>query len=897
MANTKNTIQNISLTGPLCLNKLKTDVTQFEGYNEKNTTVFGGELVPIHEKKTELGDKDDTYTIFNSKGEPFSIVFDSDWGVYLNIDGTRRSYISIPRMFDLSTPENTIWSQVESLNSSSNFAQMCLTSQGKLFFRYGDVNNPDIYQFTEMCDFNRHFSDVQRFTFIRNYSVSLNKSYLVAAFLYNNVGHYELYYAVIDYVNTASGPDIKHTVTNVVYLDSYYETPFITIVPVEDDDTKCFISAVPFSGKREISDNEYHVRMISVELTQDAAPQVTSSFKNYFFRQDARLTASEVSDEYGPSVSYISIDPKMQISDFTPKTVEVTPYGIYIVYQGVTNTKLIKLRYLDNRVDYTGHDGNYFIPGVKIGSIATDFKTYYLDGLLYCVSINNRLLCLPGDIDELSYSLGRQSITIKGSDGKCRTYIPLYGGNTNMDFQYFLDNVDKIIIDKRYIPIHEGLFDIETKKIIEAKLGYVDTAIPIADNRLISSITDDDFTTIIYATGYNVNYPISKIPFTSLLMNPRIMVDIPKFIIKRNWNYWASGVELFYSTGENVQSAVYQGDNIDYLGTVYPIDINGNIIYPITWNSGVIKGYSNNDLVKDGDTTYPLIYWNNNQKMYSFYLLSSMEGITGAFALQGQQYTLDDDNIYNIQFNNGVIQNVTTVCYKKNMQFLGTLPTSAVFYSKYNKTFYQFTGDNILNKMFEANDINEIKMVGQNPSTLSLWICTDTGVYVMSDTDMFKLDYDAEDIYFNDEKTIIVTDELIEDTHKWIEHDISLYDIGDEAEEKPVKLATKYYGLGSELKANLDCWYIRLHNADHKNGKLKLKVNTITNTSFETEEKTFDISKNMYDVNNQVYIRYQPKFQTAVAMQLELESDIAIYQISLGVNATDAVAQQSKFNF
>ena len=53
----------------------------------------------------------------------------------------------------------------------------------------------------------------------------------------------------------------------------------------------------------------------------------------------------------------------------------------------------------------------------------------------------------------------------------------------------------------------------------------------------------------------------------------------------------------------------------------------------------------------------------------------------------------------------------------------------------------------------------------------------------------------------------------------------------------------------------------------------------------------------MYDVNNQVYIRYQPKYQTAVAMQLELESDIAIYQISLGVNATDTVTQQSKFNF
>jgi hypothetical protein len=130
-----------------------------------------------------------------------------------------------------------------------------------------------------------------------------------------------------------------------------------------------------------------------------------------------------------------------------------------------------------------------------------------------------------------------------------------------------------------------------------------------------------------------------------------------------------------------------------------------------------------------------------------------------------------------------------------------------------------------------------------------------------------------------------------------VENDISLYDIGDDAVETPIKLHTKFYGIGAEQKVTYDCWYIRLHNKDHKAGKLKLKVNTVTNTSFETEEKTYDIEPSMYDGNDTIFIRYQPKYQSAVATQLELESDIAIYQISLGVNATDAVAQQSKFNF
>ena len=103
--------------------------------------------------------------------------------------------------------------------------------------------------------------------------------------------------------------------------------------------------------------------------------------------------------------------------------------------------------------------------------------------------------------------------------------------------------------------------------------------------------------------------------------------------------------------------------------------------------------------------------------------------------------------------------------------------------------------------------------------------------------------------------------------------------------------------MGSELKATFDCWYIRLHSETRENGKLKVKVNTITDTSFESEEKTFELQKSMYDDNDQIYIKYQPKYQSAVAIQLELESDVPIYQISLGVNQTDAITQQTKFNF
>ena len=90
MANAKNTIQNISLTGTLNLNTLKTDVKQFQGYNEKNSTVFGGELGPLWEMDIPVPPvyyddtnppigvplnwtKDMQYPLFNSKGDCFVI--------------------------------------------------------------------------------------------------------------------------------------------------------------------------------------------------------------------------------------------------------------------------------------------------------------------------------------------------------------------------------------------------------------------------------------------------------------------------------------------------------------------------------------------------------------------------------------------------------------------------------------------------------------------------------------------------------------------------------------------------------------------------------------------------------------------------------------------------------
>lgn len=891
MANAKNTIQNIPLTGELCLNTLKTDVKAFEGYNEKNSTVFGGELAPVWKKETSYLGK----PFFNSKGEVFRVY---DGQLY---DGDNRVSVDnvyCPSEINTDAPDDAKWYTYTELNGIwgiySVFCQLYL-KDGKLYGRLKTNRYEDFEEYQELYAFDGGIYQADCF----NANLSLTQREA------DNEGYYHcalMFYYNYSYNNSDNSAyvlcfyDIKvQPQHNIIVFDTSkvkkvgyasQHCKFINVInQTNSTPITSIASFVPALGKTTGAVENQRITQFTIEFDGSNEPTITKTNETFYYTKPYEV----------PTESWFqTIDiGSSQITNYSLETREFYPSSYYKVYKGsYSNSNNILLE--SNSLAYTGgssgsnykiltgHDGNYYIPGIK-GNHGNLSETY-LDGNLYTVSYSGYLLFEPGTVRFNEYSSNPNTISFRNKEGKWCTV-------------YYKDSVSaKLnIIDNRYVMLVKGqIYDIETHKMLYTNTGYVDTSIPGIQFDPQNDPPITETTGIIYASGYNVNYPISKVPFTSLLVNPKIMTDYPVsnkatklYSITTSW--LGPAIEPFFSIGDSVQSAEYQGTDQEYDGTLYPIDTNGNIIYPFIWDSQIINSYSNNDLIRMGDTAYPLIYWNNNQKMYAYYLLSSLEGIRGAFALQGQRYVFDDNNIYNATFTNGIVESMNAIAYIRNMQYLGTLPTSAVFYSKFNKTFYQFTGDAILSKMFEASDIDEIKMVGQNPSSLSLWISTDKGIYVMSDTDMFRLDNDVDSIFFEASKTILVLGETATD--------ISLYDIGNEATETPIKLQTKFYGLGGELKANYDCWYIRLHNKDRKSGKLKVKVNTITNNSYETEEKTFTIEPNQYDSNNTIFIRYQPKYQSAVATQLELESDIAIYQLSLGVNNTDTVAQQSKFNF
>lgn len=852
MANSKNTIQNIPLAAPLNMNMLKTEVKQFNGYNEKNSTVFGGTLSPLYDKKSSLFSAQDSYTVFNNNSVPFSIV--KEGGVihlYKNntrVPGIEGKYVT--KTEKLNVPGDTVVAV-----KCPDGGVMSVNKSGKVIKDGTEVASFDINGLVEAQIWIKELEESSYYLDADTYVAAMNSSSCQVMFFAKKID------------NSAEKSSIYNTGFDITSAD----TPLIT---GGERNTTFYFSFAKNSGRigggTSIKNVKYDITKHTF-LDNGTQSLVIEGLNRIGYYADTLII---------PSSDSTPID-IFETSQFVGREVSVNDTHHRFIEHGGNST-----------MGYTGVSGNY-IPS-PLGVYTSKASFYYQSGALISIGSYGQLIdeCLNYGRNMVSvWDLNDvYSITYKKNDNNWYTYTatPIYWISDDVD-----EYLSRMVFDKRYIFIKNDsgliIYDIDKEEVRpEKNIDWIMSTPPYT-----TSTGDGNTTGAVYGGGVNAGYKINGSPFVGYTPNPFVVKDFPQntpIILPDS----PSDVQFYCSRGPTVQSAKYIGKEPQYYGTLYPIDANGNVVLPVSINAEIIRGYSNNDMVKDGSSVYPLMYYNNNQKTYTYFLLSAIENIETVFSLQGQQYATDDNNIYAVSFNNGVVANVNPVCYKKNMEFKGTLPTQAVFWSKFNKTFYAFTSDRVLSKMFEASDINEIYYVGQNSASLSLWFCTDNGIYIISDTDMYKLDFISHYVSFKDKTALIVTDT---DTNKET-HAISLYlDKGEEGEMIPVKFQTAFYGLGSELKAVMDCWYIRLYDPDRIEGNLKVKVNTITDITRHTEEKSYSISPSDYDDNNMVYIKYQPKYQECVAMQLELESNIGIYSLSLGVNTMESVPQLSKFNF
>lgn len=877
MANNKNTIQNIPLEAPLCMNQLKTEVKQFQGYNEKNTTVYGGTLSPIYDKTTELFDKNSSYTIFNNKGVPYTLVKEgSSIKLY---EGTTKisssNYLSyVTNIEKLDVPDNAL-AAAKMLNGDVVHTMYEKTSSSYLFRVY--INNELFY--TNNVEYQMANIDV---IFSRIWKDPDNEDAFFVGYIskeYNVTNNVNLFGAFLVHLKKSNPNYESYIYTSVGAASNLRLEPILTGGKVNDTMKFAFMA-----NSGSFNSTGYFVRTTTFNNSSNLFREWDDTVGRKFYTENPtflRLVEKDVLSEN--SANQFAIRAVTKASD-TQYTMEFPEYKTGVEYSVPTADGKIGCPYTNlvsydiGRLRFVYKDSSL----ICIGNLSLPIEPFF-SFKKSCVYLEN------SDPGKSSFT---GNITYQKNDGKWYNY-----SSTKVETEDTLsvEELKSLVYMNRYVRLFENnsylpsFYDMEKQKIIRnLDLSWVDCWPPLFS-------TSGSEKGVVYGAGMNAGYMVSNAELVGYLPNPYVgTVEGGNLLWSVNKIFKNPEIQSYYTISNTAQSAEYQGDDPQYYDTVYPIDPNGNVILPISQNAELIKGYSNNDMVKEGSTVYPLMYWNNNQKTYSYFLLAGIENVTNVFSLQGQQYAVDDENIYVVAFNSGVVSQVQSVSYKKNLTFLGTLPTQAVFWSDFNKTFYAFTGDRILSKMFEASDINKIYFVGQNPSSLSLWICTDTGVYVLSDSDMFKLGYISKTVGFQPKNTMLLTEG--EENNEV--HAISLYlNEGEEGEMVPVKLQTAYYGLGNEMKAVMDCWYLRLFDENNTKGYVKAKVHTITDVTRHTEEKTFEVNPSDYDENHIVYLRFQPKYQECVSMQLELETNLGIYQISLGVNTTDSTAQVSKFNF
>lgn len=715
------------------------------------------------------------------------------------------------------------------------------------------------------------------------------------------------------------------TKSSVSQLKGNIYYPIITIGKKSYDEGPIYIFFISKSGRIGASEKVPSVQKLTYDLTSFSEATEVNYYYTEGYNIDNRFNSHyiKLTDEYSKDLLYDTrtdaVWSEVSVNSFGERTYELTPGSQRALFAGWgdadhddTNEKFESAPGYLFSTDangwgnwLSGHDGSGFINLPQgqndNGSV---FKVMYQNGLLmgiYNVFPIEEISSFDAS-KQPSVNIGMrrylESVTYKLNDGNWYVYVVDYSYGTRKEYPPVKDLVE--VIDNRYVVSQyyseKQVFDIETGKLINVGgLNEIQSlAIPVKmliHKRGFYETLKSQLTGAIVGAGYNVGYPSNPgNPFIGYIPNPTVFTCVPGADVVMLST--SSRLDRYMSVGTQVQSAEYIGKDTRLEGTYYPI-FSSNAMLPVSTASRIIGGYSNNDMVVEKVSTYPIVYNNVNTKIYGYFRMSFMNNVSDAFSLQGQSYVIDDENIYAVTYDSGVTNTSSPVCYKKNMKFLGTLPTQAVFWSDFNKTFYAFTGDRILSKMFEASDINKIYYTGQNPSSLSLWICTDKGIYVVSDHDMYKLNYLSNKVMFLPDHVAI----LSEKDGTLYQSNVSLWDIGNGGEMVPVKLKTAYFGLGAEQKSVMDCWYIRLFDENRVEGEVKVKVNTITDVTRHSEEKAFKINPSDYDENNIVYLRYQPKYQECTAMQLELESNIGIYELAIGVNATDSTAQVSKLNF
>lgn len=923
------------LTRDLCLNVFDGEIKPYEGFRKNNAPFFGGVLSPFYCKKQSIASKD-TFVSEDETVYTFGLQ-----GLYANdkklLDMTQTSFVSKKVVkFDgyeilaispyVETPKPETVEDVEMgyfiLAAGSDSLLYILKSDGtarnlNIPYNYGDKVH--LFKAYDNSYYYIAVGEQTYFNSTTSHGGTNPKQWTMTSGGENNIFNQVVandnssHFYIIDNENGAfipinsvkakiAGTDITCNTYDLVmnnkgevvfkkpvlFNDKYY---FKGVVSASESTSSALIvnidiytcmtsfgSDAPILTNLEC-DGNFIQASFGINATKDF--DVVSK-QNNISRQKADFT--KVDGETAMSLTNVTVARKDLTTHFSKgyKSLVATPDGIYCGTPTTIN-------------------GSY--PGGLSTNLTDDIRLLYNDGCISGISVISgedtigSMVSGYGEIYDYSpvcYS------TVKNINGKSFSMVSF---KTTEGFVVISVNVDSNtslkVLDNRYILLgiksYYNIYDTKKKTWKHFAPDFNNRYIFMTDYSGSYSTWEtyqNNGKAATAVSAYGANYEVLNTPFPATIFAPYNFL-LPKDItVLKGYGLDCyspdTDVDIYYGLQETDGNAPEYKEswrngssysNPKLTGTFYAFN---TAVVPSIF-SDFIEGHTNKGIIVESGHSYFQSYANATKPIYLIDISTQLEGIEGYFIIQGQYFAIVNGVIYRFTqtgFNDSIIQ-------VDNMKLLGFTPYEAIFWSETNKTIYSFTGDSLLTPFTQADSIETIYSSKYNPNTQSIYILTDDGAYIFSSEQLLRLDYTQYKETFITKKGVCFKNdnELL----------FISYNKAYGYEVLPIELETEFYGEGNSIKSVNDCVYIRFFSKDMAIGKIEISSSTLTEGTYTTETKTIAVNSNMWDkVHKTLFIRYQPRYQSATGFNVKIKSPFAI--ATLQISNTPETVQNAKYN-
>lgn len=561
-----------------------------------------------------------------------------------------------------------------------------------------------------------------------------------------------------------------------------------------------------------------------------------------------------------------------------------------------------------NKTTYSGVginiDGTY--RGGTYAKIGNSFRALYHDGEMQGVSVCTddltvgTLLCVMTGLDTTSVVT-----TGIGSKGEYITYKDTSGQWNTVVLSTNPNDASIKVANDRYLILnvnnYYNCFDMVEHRPYHFASDWNDRAIITTNTNISSSeaTTFNSYMSLCEAYTTASDERISQTPTFVSTQYPRNSVYLSKkatdfkIILQAGSTPNDQDINIYYSrlavsnnpayvcsvdSNSNIQEGT-RYINSALSGSQY-VEIANLAIVPSIF-AEFLSGFTNQGIVQDNGHNYLQAYLNSYIPTFAVSLANQLEGVSNAFIIQGRYFVIIAGSIYSYDPSTMATSAIVNI---GDMQLVGYTPYQAIFWSLANKTFYTFTGDNILETLVQADEVDTIRYSVYNNNTCSIYILTNTCIYIFGSEQLMKLRLPDYTKAFPLNTGMALTSDV--DTLYVSYNRLEGYTAA------PIELETEFYGMGNSIKSVNDSVRIRLFDEEMRSGKVKLQVETLNEGAVKTEEVIVNITPEKWDkITKTAYILYQPKNQRAAGFSVKIRSPFSI--ASLQISATPDTLQES----